>query len=302
MKPVHLLVATSMALAGAGCSGEDAVGPVAVEGTEAAGAPDAEGSDVVPSVGSTTSAPNVDGGPSSAEASPTAGTTPAAAPTGSTTATSGSADGGNVPTPIATGTYTYDTDGESQLGLAAPRSMPSRTTLQAKAPDAGDNQRLVRDYRDSDGLGTRSEMFLQYGVEGVVLHALESTTTVRPLGSDVTNHSRLVAKPPTVIAPVDMAVGFRTTLHLEGDGVTADGTVHITGREQLTIGGATVDVFIIDVDVTFKGDTEGEQHSTWWVRPSDLLVVREKSNLEAASDGITYREEQTSQLRSLSAA
>ena len=144
---------------------------------------------------------------------------------------------------------------------------------------------------------------MQYSENGVVIQQIVTSTTVDVgLGSPVTQTSTLEATPPSVIAPPDPQPGFATTFRLEGDGIEVDGSLEILRRETLTIGGESVEVLVVDLVFDYSGEVDGRQTATWWVRPDDLLIVREESQMQATSGGFQFRQQQTSQLRSLQPA
>ncbi len=223
----------------------------------------------------------------------------------STEAPSGQEDtgeqGGSVD-PIPAGTYTYDTSGTRQLGDNPEQQLPETTTLEAGPANSDDEQVRVRDLRDEDGYGGRNSTTLRYGVEGAVLLASTIESTVEIFGSPFTSTNELEADPPVLIGPLDAEVGFRATLHLVSDDVTVDGTLEIIRRETVTIGGTAVDTFVVDVHYDLSGEVEGTSDATWWVRPSDLLNVREEVATDVESRGLRYTEQYEAVLTSLEAA
>jgi hypothetical protein len=278
-----------------GLPGSDGAATAAPTESESAAGAEQEASDSASEGEVAGDAPAPAPSPASSGASPETSPTPAPA------VAPASASGGPL-SPIPAGTYSYDTDGETQLGVNPAEPMPKRTTLEASVAGSSDRQDLARDLRHPDGRGSRNTLHLQYGVEGVVLHGATTSTTVEVFGNQITNGGPLVAMPPTVIAPVGAAPGDVAKVRLEGDGVIADVRIELLRRETLTIGGEDVEVLVAQVDYTFSGEIEGKSTVTWWVRPDDLLTVREESALDVTSQGSRYQESHTSQLRSLRAA
>ncbi len=213
-----------------------------------------------------------------------------------------SPDGSGTLHPVPAGTWAYATDGWSQLGENPRRDLPSRTTLEVTAAGSDDIQHQTRDTRDDDGYGSRNTTTLRYGVEGVVLLSTVLESTVDVFGSPFTQQTNLEAKPPVVIAPNGVDVGDRASLHLVGDEVEVDGAMTVVARETVTVAGKAVDTLKVEVQYTLTGEIEGTSNATWWVRPSDLLIVREISSTDVMSRGLRYREEYESTLTRMSPA
>ncbi len=246
-----------------------------------------------------------DGGASEAPASPSpapAGSTPAPA---SSPTSGGQGDGaaeGDEQRPIPAGTYAYDTEGWRQVGEQPREDLPARTTFEASAAGGDDVQRHVRDLRDDEGHGSRTTTSFRYGVEGVVLLGTVLESTVDVFGSPFTSVEEFDADPPVTVAPRGGGVGFHADLRLVGDDVTITGTLDVVREEQVTVGGEVVDAYVVEVVYDLSGSIEGRSTATWWVRPADLLRLREETRTDVESRGIRYQEQYEATLTSLTPA
>ena len=113
---------------------------------------------------------------------------------GSKTATAASA------TPRDTGTYHYDTSGQTSYGQGFTQQMPSDTTLTAD-PAKGVTQRSVRDLRDSQGNGSVTETWLEFRSDGVAFRSFVRGGSVAfPLS--ISNSGRLSARSSWIVRSV----------------------------------------------------------------------------------------------------
>jgi hypothetical protein len=235
-------------------------------------------------------APDPDGGQTSA---PTTDPEPTESPTGEPNPNPQGVD----PEPIPTGRYAYATNGWSQLGGGAREDLPSTTWLVAAAP-SDNRQNVTRDMRDSDGYGQTVRRLMEYD-SGFLLHEIESTAKVRVLVDDVTDRRTLKASPPGALGAPDSDVGWSNSFTMSGDGVTAKITAKLVRFEDVTVGGQTIRAAVVTQHVEFSGDIQGTSDATTWLRPEDLLPMKEESHTDVRSGGFRQESKYTATLKSL---
>jgi hypothetical protein len=198
-------------------------------------------------------------------------------------------------TPLAQGTYRYDTSGSSQASGGSNRPMPAMTTLVADTA-SGVTQHSTRDLRDGNGQGQTVESVLVYQPDGVHVQEIRVTTV---LGGGVTDVRDVKANPAPLIARTGAAPGDRYEFTLTGSGTTFHGVIAIQRLEHLVIGGQGVDTAVAKLDVDFSGSVTGHQSSTTWVEASHLLNVKEQVVTDAKAGALQTHSEYTAILQRL---
>jgi hypothetical protein len=88
---------------------------------------------------------------------------------------------------------------------------------------------------------------------------------------------------PVLYSPVPFTVGQAWEWTL----VSTDNLTHVTQKsridreENLTVGGQTVETYVLETDLTISGDVNGSGHLTSFVSPEYKLPVRSHSTLDA---------------------
>lgn len=211
----------------------------------------------------------------------------------------GTAAGGPLqPTPA--GTYRYDTDGRTEFsgGFSGTRELPAVTTLEVDPPE-GTDQRSVRDMRGDDGNGSVTETVLRFTDRGLFLVSLKTTTTF----SGITQSRHFRPSDPPQVSDADPEPGETHTFRLRDGETTADVTVTIVRREQVSAAGRRLDSLVVDTHTEVSGDVTGSSDSTSWLDPERRLLLREEGTSDFRMGVATRaRTEWTAVLRNLEPA
>ena len=215
------VLATGLLLAA--CGGDDP-GPT----------PSATASAVVDPTGTPSDAATATASPGASETTTQAPTESPPDPTSSPTSQPNPNPEGVDPEPIPTGTYSYATDGWSQLGNGTKEPMPSTTTLSA-ASMSGGRQVVTRDLTDDEGYGQTIQRVMEYAKTGFFLHEVRTSAKVKlGLLGDVTDNRTFVASPAGALGAPDSEVGWENTFTMTGDGVTLTITARLVRFEDGT--------------------------------------------------------------------
>lgn len=198
--------------------------------------------------------------------------------------------------PVAPGTYSYDTRGKRRLSGGAAQQFPDVTTLQARGSE-GDTQYSRRDLRDSQGNGTVTETILVYGEDGVRLSFLKITSH---FGSGLTDVREFRPKRSVMLAPTGAGPGDVVRFTLNGSGTKVRVTVRVQRPETLRIAGEAVDTQVVSIDAVFSGALEGDQKTIAWIDPEHLLTVKEHVTTHVRNGPVEVDSEYEAVLRSLS--
>jgi hypothetical protein len=295
--PALLAVAVAGALALAGCGGGGQKKTAAGQQASVTSVTEAPTTTTTASgaVGATATTTAAGAKRTATTAAASAGVKPGTAGAGSSTAAPAPGSTGPA-TPLATGTYRYDTTGSSQSSGGASRPMPALTSLKAD-PASGASQHTTRDLRDANGQGQTIETVLVYQPDGVHLSSIKVTTVV---GGGITDVRDLHADPPPLIARTNGAFGDRYEFTLTGSGTTFHGVITIQRTERLVIGGQPVNTAVARLHIDFSGAVTGTQDSTAWVDPAHLLNVKEQVTSDAHAGALSTHTEYTATLQHLS--
>ena len=190
--------------------------------------------------------------------------------------TAGDVGVGRGPTP-APGVYVYDTTGfehVSALG-GAQHDYPKQTTATVTDTDCGVTVRWTP-------LEQRYEQWTMC-ITGTANELPRFTTHHEFFGK---TEERTYECNDTYIRPPSDEPG--TTVHggcTSGNDVAVT-TTSVVGPETVVVEGANVDTIKIHMDHQIHGDTNGYQRTDVWVRPSDGLLVRFVSVIDADSNTV----------------
>lgn len=290
VRPLPIVVVTAVLLAACGSDGEESPSPGVTATALDDGGTAGPGSSPSPSTSPTTDA----------QTDATSTDTPTSAPDPTTPPVSqpNPNPAGVDPEPIPAGRYAYTTNGWSKLAGGSQQNLPSTTWLVAAAP-SGSRQNVTRDMRDGDGFGQTVRRLMEYGDDGFLLHEIETNARVQTLLGPVSDTRKLTTSPPGSLGAPDSEVGWTNTFTMSGDGVTAKITAKLVRFEDVTVGGQTLRAAVVTQDVTFTGEIEGTSTATTWLRPEDLLALKETSSTTVTSSGITQESQYSATLKSL---
>lgn len=184
------------------------------------------------------------------------------------------------------GIYIYDTDGYEQLDTAgAHRDYPDRTTITLTHDGCGIHEHWdVADQR----WGQR-----QTCVDADRTH-LEQLTTYREFAGQ-SREGTFYCDDEAPANMLDHEPGTSWQLTCDSEDTRLDTHVELTAREKLQIAGHSVDAVKLVYDTTMTGNADGHQHLQRWLRPTDGLLLQERSQTEADVDGllgpVTYTED-----------
>ena len=203
--------------------------------------------------------------------------------------------GARALTPIAPGTYRYDTSGSTTFAGTS-RPFPAVTTLVVDPP-AGTVQHSNRSLRDAAGDGPASEFTLDYRPQGVYLVVLRLTVGL----SGLSQSQELRPTTPVLLLATGATPGAHTDLDLPGSG-GARLAVDLLREERVTIGGQGVDTVVMRATVTLApGDVTGRLELTVNLDRTSRLWVKERSVTDAAAAGglFTLHSDDTATLQRL---
>jgi hypothetical protein len=213
------------------------------------------------------------------------GTQPARSSGGEPPATSADA-----PTPPGlkpfVGSYRHHALGSATInGSAQPVDMETTTLIEDISPT---DQRVTA----SGGQQGSTVQVMRFSADKVELVSLEMKGAL---------NKRFEPSPPALFAPVPAVVGRSWSW----DATSTDKVTHIhqasriDRTEQVSVGGQTVDVFVVETDLTITGDIKATGHITSWVSPAYKVPVRTHSTLKGSYATFTFASDVTSDLLSL---
>lgn len=190
----------------------------------------------------------------------------------------------------ATGTYTYIVDGTEQVTFVGTRRLPDRmTTSVHRAPDLAADQ-LVFDLRYSNEHEERE--IVGFRDDGIYFDYEAGSVTFGPR----TETSEADYEPPMLQVPKPYTPG--TSRSGTSQAKAANGSVARTeqwkvtvlGQETLTIAGASVATWKVEVDRSFSGAESGTRTRTYWFDPSRAIWVKftEVFHGERRTGGFTF--------------
>jgi len=220
----------------------------------------------------------------------TSPTTRAAAATTTTRAASGPAPTAPKPVPPtpppaqqpagpgkpAVGTYTYTVDGTEGASFVGTRKMPSTMTMVVHAGPGVAADQLVFDITYSDKHAERE--IVGFRNDGVYFDFEGGSVTFGPR----TETSQADYQPPILQVPLPLQAGLSRTgvsKAQNADGSlsrTEDWKATVLGQEAVTVGGATVNAWKIDLQRKFRPGTpdQGYRNRTYWFDPARNIWVK----------------------------
>jgi hypothetical protein len=207
---------------------------------------------------------------------PTGGTPTTRSTPSTTVTTSGPATGPVLPGRPAFGTYTYAVDGEEGATFFGNRRFPDRmTTVIHGAPGLGADQ-VVADLRYSDSHEERE--ILGYRSDGVFFDFEGGSITFGPR----TETSEADYVPPMLQIPKPLVAGASrsgTSQAKDASGSvtrTEDWTVRVLGQEPVTVLGATVQAWKVQLDRQTKPGSADQvtRQRVYWYDPGRALWVK----------------------------
>jgi hypothetical protein len=226
-------------------------------------------------VGST---PSSAGRSTGTTAVPAAGATPTTRGTPATTATTsaGSAPRPTLPARPALGTYTYAVEGEEEATFFGSRRFPDRMTIVLHGAPGLEPDQVVADLRYSDSHEERE--IIGYRGDGVYFDFEGGSVTFGPR----TETSEADYDPPMLQIPKPLAPGASrtgTSRAKASDGSvtrTEDWTVKVLGQETVTVMGAAVAAWKVQVDRQTKPGSADQvtRQRVYWYDPGRAMWVK----------------------------
>ncbi|HVL81902.1 MAG TPA: hypothetical protein VM840_09955 [Actinomycetota bacterium] len=227
-----------------------------------------------------------DGPPDDATAPGTDAARPGRAPSGGGPAAPTPAPApGSVPPPPP-GVYTWQTDGWEEAGFR--RTYPTETTRIVTPRDARsvtNNHKFSQDHEEW--------FVLQSTDRGGVMSERRMKITFGPVTVDRT----VVFDPPLLGVPIPHQVGARWQGTWTG-ATSGSYTGETLEKRTVRIGNEDVEVYVNELRMTMRGESEGEVITRLWYSPAHRLMVREEGNYTMRGGPGTYRTEYTITLRS----
>jgi hypothetical protein len=258
--------------------------------------PTATTADSSPSTAASAAAPAATAtpAPGGSAAANTSGAAPAGTSTGSTTTTTSTGgtttgtatnNGGTASTFTAPGTYTYDTSGNVAAG-ASKRDASGTATLTVDPPAGGRQHSLL----GTDQGRTEQDVVVRTGGTFLVRLAITNPTFSKEFR--FTQPGLLVPDPPTV------GKTWSWTAKSTDGKTTAAVTARVSGRETLTIGGASTPTTVIESTLKLTGDITYTAHMQNWVDLADRLSVKDHTKGEGTFGGVAFTTDITNVIRS----
>ena len=197
-------------------------------------------------------------------------------------------------TPLAAGTYVYDTSGTMTVSGQV-HQLPPTTTLVAGQPE-GDRQLRTRDLKGSGSTGQITAQTLAFDRASVQLEEVDIKTYP---GGNVSDDRDLFPTSTATLARTGPQPGDHQAFTLHSSNVTANVSVDVQRIEQVSVGGTAVTAAVVQMDTRFSGAVTGQQSSTLWVTAEHLQVVRERVTSEASDGVVTVDFDYTATLHSL---
>ena len=197
----------------------------------------------------------------------TQATSPATTPTTAAAAAPTTAPAG--PQLPAMGTYTYAVDGQESASVMGSRRLPSRMTTVVHGAAGLAADQVVFDLRYSDEHEERE--IVGYRGDGVYFDYEAGSITFGPR----TESSESDYEPPMLQIPSPLQAGVTRSGTSKASTRTETWKVTVLGQENVTVAGAPVAAWKVQVDRTFQGGSEsGTKNRTYWYDPARLMWVK----------------------------
>jgi hypothetical protein len=184
-----------------------------------------------------------------------------------------------APTPIgkpAVGTYTFTVDGTEQAPFVGSRRYPDKMTTVVHAGSGVEPDQLIFDITYSDKHAERE--IVGFRNDGVYFDFEGGSVTFGPR----TETSQADYEPPILQIPFPLQPGLSRTGVTQAKGAdgkvsrTEDWKTTVLGQEAVTIGGATVNAWKMDVKRTIRPGSpdQGFRNRTYWFDPARHIWVK----------------------------
>ncbi|MDQ3944327.1 MAG: hypothetical protein M3357_04100 [Actinomycetota bacterium] len=175
----------------------------------------------------------------------------------------------------ALGNYVYAVDGQESASIMGARRLPNRMTTVVHGASGLAADQVVFDLRYSNEHEERE--IVGYRGDGVYFDYEAGSISFGPR----TESSEADYEPPMLQIPSPLQAGVTRsgTSKAKGSGgsVVRDETwkVTVVGQENVTVAGAAVAAWKVQVDRTFQGGSEsGTKNRTYWYDPARLMWVK----------------------------
>jgi hypothetical protein len=176
----------------------------------------------------------------------------------------------------ALGTYTYVVDGTEGASFVGTRRFPDRMTMVAHQASGLSTSQVVFDLKYSDQHAERE--IVDFRGDGVYFNFEGGSVTFGPR----TETSEADYEPPMLQIPKPLQAGFTRDLVVKakdsGGSVTRteDVNVSVLGKETLTIAGASLETWKVQVNRKIRpgSSDQGTRSRTYWFDPARNLWVK----------------------------
>jgi hypothetical protein len=207
--------------------------------------------------------------------------TPTTAKTGTPTPTTPTTGAGSPPQPAgpplpALGTYTYAVDGTEGASFVGTRRYPDRMIMVAHQAAGLSASQVVFDLKYSDQHAERE--IVDFRGDGVYFNFEGGSVTFGPR----TETSEADYEPPMLQIPKPLQAGFTRDLVVKAKNSsgsvtrTEDVKVSVLGKETLTIAGASLETWKVQVNRKIRpgSSDQGARTRTYWFDPARNLWVK----------------------------
>ena len=176
----------------------------------------------------------------------------------------------------AVGTYTWTVDGTEGASFVGNRKFPDKMTMVVHAGSGVQPDQLVFDLTYSDKHAERE--IVGFRNDGVYFDFEGGSVTFGPR----TETSQADYEPPILQIPVPLQPGLSRTGVTKAKGAdgnisrTEDWKTTVVGQEAVTVGGATVNAWKVEIQRKFRPGTpdQGYRNKTMWFDPARHIWVK----------------------------
>jgi hypothetical protein len=176
----------------------------------------------------------------------------------------------------AVGTYTWTVDGTEGASFVGSRKFPEKMTMVVHAGDGVEADQLVIDMTYSDKHAERE--IVGFRNDGIYFDFEGGSVTFGPR----TETSQADYEPPILEIPLPPQAGLSRTGVTQAKGAngsvsrTEDWKTTVLGQEAVTVGGATVNAWKVEVQRKFRPGTadQGYRNRTMWFDPARNIWVK----------------------------
>ena len=198
------------------------------------------------------------------------------APTPTPTSPSNPVPQSGPPGKPATGTYTWTVDGTEAASFVGSRKFPEKMTMVVHGGAGVEADQLVFDLTYSDKHAERE--IVGFRSDGVYFDFEGGSVTFGPR----TETSQADYEPPILEVPMPLQPGLSRSGVSQAKGAngsvsrTEDWKTTVLGQEPVTVGGATVNAWKVQVDRKIRPGTpdQGTRNRTMWFDPARNIWVK----------------------------